>query len=161
MRAAHLAVPSAPRRKQQVRDHVSPGALFQPRWTCLCFLPGHTSRGHTLQCGRSLGRGHTRRTRRPGPPTFPPGTARSRCVSSSRLETRTPHSTARDAEPFSDPEEAGRWGEGRRGALGTAGRHLSGGQGDTRRYTLPPHSSQGRPLHLSPPSWKQVFHTFV
>ena len=98
--------PLLPKSKEQVRDQLSLcRELLQSKWKCLCFLPGHTPLWHTLQSGRSLGRGHTCRTRRQSPSTFHPGTAQSQCVSSFPQETHIPHSIPRGAEPFSDPEE--------------------------------------------------------
>ena len=95
--------------KEQVGDHQScctEGIKSKQR--CLHYLPGHTPLWHTLQSGRSLGHGHTRRTHRPRPSTFHPGIARALCGSSFQQETHSPHSTAPDAEPVSDPEEAER-----------------------------------------------------
>lgn len=96
-------------KKEQVWDHLSLWReLFQFKWKCLCFLPGHTPLWHTLQSGRSLGHGHTCRTHRLNPSTFHPGTVQSHCLSSFRQETHIPHSICHDAEPFSDPEETER-----------------------------------------------------
>lgn len=92
---------------------------LQSKWTCLHFLPGHTPLWHTLQSGRSLAHGHTCRTHRRSPSTFHPGTARAHRASSFQWETHSPHSIARGAEPFFDPEDRERMagkGGGQEGA---------------------------------------------
>ena len=95
--------------REQVGDHRSYCREgFKSKQRCLCSLPGHTPLWHTLQSGRSLGHGCTRRTHRPSPSTYHPGIARALCASSFQQETHSPHSIAPEAEPVSDPEEAER-----------------------------------------------------